>query len=68
MKIILRAILIEILVNVISIICIYYLWNWLMPELIMAKKISLLQAWGIRTLVQFCVWFRPIKKDEVSNF
>ena len=67
MKIILRAILIEILVNVISIICIYYLWNWLMPELIMAKEISLLQAWGIRTLVQFCVWFRPVKKDEVPD-
>jgi hypothetical protein len=47
---------------------VYYLWNWLMPELIMAKEISLLQAWGIRTLVQFCVWFRPVKKDEVSNF
>jgi hypothetical protein len=63
MKIILRAILIEILVNVISIVCIYYLWNWLMPEIIMAKKIGLLQAWGIRTLVQFCVWFRsPDKK------
>jgi len=63
MKIILRATLIEILVNAISIVCVYYLWNWLMPDLIMAKEITFIQAWGIRTLVQFCVWFRsPDKK------
>ena len=58
MKIILRAILIEILVNAISIVCIYYLWNWLMPDLIMAKEITFIQAWGIRALMQFCVWFK----------
>jgi len=68
MKNILLMILVEIFINFISMLGVYYLWNWLMPELIMAKEISLLQAWGIRTLVQFCVWFRPIKKDEVSNF
>ena len=61
------AILVEIFINFISMLGVYYLWNWLMPELIMAKEISLLQAWGIRTLVQFCVWFRPVKKDEDSN-
>ena len=68
MKNILLMILVEIFINFISMLGVYYLWNWLMPELIMAKEISLLQAWGVRTLVQFCVWFRPIKKDEVSNF
>ena len=63
MKTILRVILIEVLVNAISIVCIYYLWNWLMPDLIMAKEITFIQAWGMRTLVQFCVWFRsPDKK------
>jgi len=67
MKNILLMILVEILINFISMLGVYYLWNWLMPELIMAKEISLLQAWGVRTLVQFCVWFRPVKKDEVSN-
>jgi hypothetical protein len=61
------AILVEIFINFISMLGVYYLWNWLMPELIMAKEISLLQAWGVRTLVQFCVWFRPVKKDEDSN-
>ena len=68
MKNILLMILVEIFINFISMLGVYYLWNWLMPELIMAKEISLLQAWGVRTLVQFCVWFRPVKKDEVSNF
>ena len=67
MKKIILAILVEIIINFVSMVCIYYLWNWLMPELIMAREISLLQAWGIRTLVQFCVWFRPIKKNEDSN-
>jgi hypothetical protein len=63
MKTILRVILIEVLVNAIAMAGIYYLWNWLMPDLIMAKEITFFQAWGIRTLVQFCVWFRsPDKK------
>ena len=63
MKTILRVILIEVLVNAISMAGIYYLWNWLMPDLIMAKEITFIQAWGMRTLVQFCVWFRnPDKK------
>jgi hypothetical protein len=67
MKNIVLMILVEIFINFISMLGVYYLWNWLMPELIMAKEISLLQAWGVRTLVQFCVWFRPVKKDEDSN-
>jgi hypothetical protein len=62
MKTILRVILIEVLFNAISIVCIYYLWNWLMPDLIMAKEITFFQAWGMRTLVQFCVWFRSSDK------
>lgn len=57
-KTIVRAILLELLFNAISIVCIYYLWNWLMPDLTMAKEITFIQAWGIRTLVQFCVWFK----------
>jgi hypothetical protein len=62
MKKIILAILVEIAINFISMLGVYYLWNWLMPELIMAREISLLQAWGIRTLVQFCVWFRTSDK------
>jgi hypothetical protein len=44
MKNILLMILVEILINYISMLGVYYLWNWLMPQLIMAKEISLLQA------------------------
>ena len=62
MKNILLMILVEIFINFISMLGVYYLWNWLMPELTMAKEISLLQAWGIRALVQFCVWFRTSDK------
>jgi len=46
----------EILLQLLLIIGVYCFWNWLMPELIMAKKITFFQAWGIRGLAQFCVW------------
>jgi hypothetical protein len=55
MKDIFKKILLEILVSAIFIICIYFLWNWLMPDLIMAKNITILQAWTLRALVQFCM-------------
>ena len=55
MKTILRAMLIEILGNAIFIAAIYYLWNTLMPEIIMAKEISLVQALTLRILVQCCM-------------
>ena len=55
MKIILRAMLIEIIFNAIFIAAIYYLWNTLMPEIIMAKEITLLQALALRILVQCCM-------------
>jgi hypothetical protein len=56
MKDIFKKILLEILVSAIFIICIYFLWNWLMPDLIMAKNITILQAWLLRALVQFCTY------------
>jgi hypothetical protein len=55
MKTILRAMLIEILGNAIFIAAIYYLWNTLMPEIIMAKEITLLQALALRILAQCCM-------------
>jgi len=45
----------EILINAIIIICIYYLWNWLMTDLLSAKKISIFESWGMRALVQFLI-------------
>jgi hypothetical protein len=56
MKDIFKKILLEIIVNAIIIICIYFLWNWLMPDLIMAKKITILQAWILRVLVSLCTF------------
>lgn len=56
MKDIFKKILLEILVNAIITICIYFLWNWLMPDLIMAKKITILQAWILRVLVSLCTF------------
>ena len=62
MKTIIKAILLELILNAICIACVYYLWNWLMPNLIMAKRITFLEAWGLRTLVQFCTWHRDYNK------
>ena len=56
MKTILRVILIEVLVNAIAMAGIYYLWNWLMPDLIMAKNVTVLQAWTLRVLVSLCTY------------
>ena len=67
MKKIILAILVEIAINFISMLGVYYLWNWLMPELIMAKKITFLQAWGMRSLAQFCVYQISHTKNEDSN-
>lgn len=67
MKEIAKAILWEIFFNIIFLICIYYLWNWIMPNLMMAKKITFLQAWGIRSLAQFCVYHISHTKNENSN-
>jgi len=47
--------LIEIIFNAILIAVIYYLWNTLMPDLIMAKEITPLQALALRILVQCCM-------------
>ena len=54
----------EILINVIFIICIYYLWNWLMTDLISAKKISIFESWGLRALVQFLIYNRYYERKK----
>ena len=56
MKIVIKAILLEIILNTICIAGVYYLWNCIMPSIILAKRITFLEAWGLRTLVQFCIW------------
>jgi hypothetical protein len=57
----------EILLQLFLITGVYFFWNWLMPELMMAKKITFLQAWGIRALAQFCVYHISHTKNEDSN-
>jgi len=59
--------LLEILLQLLLITGVYCFWNWLMPELIMAEKITFFQAWGIRGLAQFCVWRTSNTKNEISN-
>jgi hypothetical protein len=54
----------EILINAVIIICIYYLWNWLMTDLISAKKLTFIQAWGIRALVQFIIYNRSYERNK----
>ena len=56
MKDILKKMFWEVLINAIIIISIYFLWNWLMPDLIMAKNITILQAWILRALIQLCAY------------
>ncbi len=67
MKKTILALLKEIILQLFFIIGVYFFWNWLMPELMMAKKITFLQAWGIRSLAQFCVYHISHTKNENSN-
>jgi len=62
MKEITKELFIEIFLNMLVVVGIYYLWNWLMPSLIMARQINILEAWGLRTLGQFCTWHRDYRK------
>jgi len=67
MKKVILALVKEIILQLFLITGVYYFWNWLMPELIMAKKITFFEAWGIRSLVQFCVYHISHTKNENSN-
>jgi hypothetical protein len=68
MKIFIWKLFLEIAMTAIYVICIYYLWNWLMPEIMMAREITLLQAWGFRALAQFLTYnFSSEKKKNESN-
>jgi len=56
MKIFLSKLFLEILINAIIIICIYYLWNWLMTDLLLARRVTIIESWGLRALVQFLIY------------
>ena len=54
----------EILTNLVMIICIYYLWNWLMTDLLLARRVSFVEAWGLRVLVQFLIYNRYYERKK----
>jgi len=62
MKEIVKQLFVELFINIVLIAGIYFLWNWFMSSLVMAKQINFLEAWGLRTLVQFCTWHRDYRK------
>lgn len=64
MKDIFKKLIWEILINAIIIICIYYLWNWLVTDLLLAKKISIFESWGLRALVQFLIYNRYYERNK----
>lgn len=64
MKEILKKLFWEILINAVIIICIYYLWNWLMTDLFLARRVSFIEAWGLRALVQFLIYNRYYERKK----
>jgi len=64
MKEILKKLFWEILINAVIIICIYYLWNWLITELLLARRASFVEAWGLRVLTQFLVYNHSYERKK----
>jgi len=64
MKIFLSKLFWEILINAILIICIYYLWNWLMIDLLLARQVTIIESWGLRVLVQFLIYSHNYEKKN----
>ena len=54
----------EILINAVIIICIYYLWNWLITELLLARRVTFVEAWGLRALTQFLVYNHSYERKK----
>jgi len=65
MKEIAKQLFIEILINIALIAGIYFLWNWLCTSIFLARNISIVESWGLRTLFQFLVYnYNPKNKKE----
>lgn len=50
--------------DILIVICIYFLWNWLMPDIISAKKITLLQAWMLKLIVNLLIHNRDFERKK----
>ena len=55
MKDFIKELMWGVIFDILIIICIYFLWNWLMPDIISAKKITLLQAWMLKLIVNLLI-------------
>ena len=55
MKDFIKELMWGIVFDILIIICIQFLWNWLMPDIISAKKITLLQAWMLKLIVNLLI-------------
>ena len=64
MKEILKKLFWEILINAVIIICIYYLWNWLITELLLARRVTFVESWGLRALTQFLVYNHSYERKK----
>jgi len=56
MKEIVKQLFVELLINIVLIVGIYFLWNWLITDIFLARNISIIESWGLRTLIQFFIF------------
>ena len=55
MKDFIKELMWGVIFDILIVICIYFLWNWLMPDIISAKKITLLQARMLKLIVNLLI-------------
>jgi len=64
MKDFIKELMWGIIFDILIVICIYFLWNWLMPDIISAKKITLLQAWMLKLIVNLLIHNRDFERKK----
>jgi hypothetical protein len=64
MKDFIKELMWGVIFDILIVICIYFLWNWLMPDIISAKKITLLQAWMLKFLVNLLIHNRDFERKK----
>jgi len=64
MKDFIKELMWGIVFDILIVICIYFLWNWLMPDIISAKKITLLQAWMLKLIVNLLIHNRDFERKK----
>jgi len=64
MKEIVKQLFVELLINIVLIVGIYFLWNWLITDIFLARNISIFESWGLRTLIQFFIFNYNHEKNK----